>query len=55
MEIKLSLCHCCDRFNMEHLEKLLSYAQGIEKITTCPSCNKSNNRLIFIITIPATY
>ena len=55
MEIKLSLCHCCDRFEMERLEKLFSLAQSIGKISTCPLCNKANNRLIFFITIPATY
>ena len=52
MEIILRLCHYCDKFNMENLERLLSLSKEVHTITTCPLCNTSNTRLIFKLVIP---
>ena len=50
--IKLSVCHTCDKLSMETLERLMSYAAGIEELSKCTLCGGANNKLTLHMSLP---
>ena len=49
--VHLYLCQECDKYSMEFLERLFSYAAGIEEVTKCLLCNNANSKLSLILKI----
>ena len=50
--IRLRLCDTCDKLSMETLERLLSYATGIETVSECIVCGGANSKLTIYISLP---
>ena len=52
-KIKLRICNLCDAFSMEDIERLLSYAAGIEELSMCTLCGGVNSRLTIHMSLPS--
>lgn len=51
-KIKLNLCNLCDEFSMQDMERLLSYAAGIEELSMCTLCGGANSKLTIHMSLP---
>ena len=50
--LKLRICNHCDGLSIEDVERLLSFALGIENISNCNSCGKGNSKISLVISLP---
>ena len=51
-KMELRICNRCDGLSIDDVERLLSFALGIENISSCTSCGKENSRIVMIIILP---
>ena len=50
--VKLRLCQTCDKLTIDTIERLMSYAAGIEELSKCTICEGANSRLTIHMSLP---